>query len=85
MVAAPHPRETDMPKLTDTQLMVLSAASQRPTLNLLPLPDHLKGGAVPKVLHALIGGSLVAEIDAARGSANLSSAIRVFVLRHLAD
>lgn len=29
--------------------------------------------------------ALVAEIDAARGSANLSSAIRVFVLRHLAD
>jgi hypothetical protein len=56
-----------MPKLTDTQLLVLSAASQRETLNLLPLPDHLKGGAIPKVLHALIAGSLVTEIDAVDG------------------
>lgn len=56
-----------MPKLTDTQLMVLSAASQRPTLNLLPLPDHLKGGAIPKVLHVLLTGGLVAERDAVDG------------------
>jgi len=56
-----------MPKLTDTQLLVLSAASQRTTLNLLPLPDHLKGGAIPKVLHVLLTGGLVAEVEAVDG------------------
>ena len=56
-----------MPKLTDTQLLVLSAASRRETLNLLPLPDHLKGGAIPKVLHVLLTGGLVAEVDAVDG------------------
>jgi len=67
MVAAPGSRETTMPKLTDTQLLVLSAASQRDTLNLLPLPDHLKGGAIPKVLHVLLTGGLVAEVAAVDG------------------
>jgi len=56
-----------MAKLTDTQLLVLSAASQRKTLNLLPLPDHLKGGAIPKVLHVLLTGGLVAEVEAVEG------------------
>ena len=67
MVAATDSRETDMPKLTDTQLMVLSAASQRTTLNLLPMPNHLKGGAIPKVLHVLLTGGLVAEVEAVEG------------------
>ncbi|TPQ51020.1 hypothetical protein C2U72_10470 [Prosthecomicrobium hirschii] len=53
-----------MPKLTDTQLMVLSAASQRTTLNLLPMPNHLKGGAIPKVLHVLLTSGLVVEVEA---------------------
>lgn len=56
-----------MAKLTDTQLLVLSAASQRATLNLLPLPNHLKGGAIPKVLHVLLTGGLVAEVEAIDG------------------
>lgn len=56
-----------MAKLTDTQLLVLSAASQRQTLNLLPLPDHLKGGAIPKVLHVLLTVGLVAEVEAVEG------------------
>ncbi|MCW1842206.1 DUF3489 domain-containing protein [Prosthecomicrobium hirschii] len=56
-----------MAKLTDTQLLVLSAASQRATLNLLPLPNHLKGGAIPKVLHVLLTGGLVAEVEAVEG------------------
>ena len=64
MVAATASRETDMPKLTDTQLMVLSAASQRTTLNLLPMPNHLKGGAIPKVLHVLLTSGLVVEVEA---------------------
>lgn len=67
MVAAPGSRKTTMPKLTDTQLLVLSAASRRGTLNLLPLPDHLKGGAIPKVLHVLLTGGLVAEVAAVDG------------------
>ena len=34
-----------MTKLSDTQLIVLSAAARRPTLLALPLPPRLKGGA----------------------------------------
>ena len=56
-----------MPKLTDTQLLVLSSASQRSSLNLLPMPNHLKGGAIPKVLHVLLTGGLVAEVEAVDG------------------
>lgn len=34
-----------MPKLNDTQLILLAAAAQRDALNLYPLPDALAGGA----------------------------------------
>ncbi|KPL53191.1 hypothetical protein ABB55_14020 [Prosthecomicrobium hirschii] len=53
-----------MAKLTDTQLLVLSSASQRSSLNLLPMPNHLKGGAIPKVLHVLLTSGLVVEVEA---------------------
>ena len=53
-----------MAKLTDTQLLVLSSASQRSSLNLLPMPNHLKGGANPKVLHVLLTSGLVVEVVA---------------------
>jgi hypothetical protein len=43
-----------MTKLTDTQLIVLSAASRREDGNLHPLPSNLKGGAANKVVDALI-------------------------------
>ena len=37
-----------MPKLSDTQLVILSTAAQRSDLSVLPLPETLKikGGAV---------------------------------------
>jgi Protein of unknown function (DUF3489) len=44
-----------MPKLTDTQLVILSAAAQRADLSVLPLPEtlKLKGGALNKVMDSL--------------------------------
>jgi hypothetical protein len=54
-----------MIKLSDTQLVVLSAACQRPDRNVLPLPVNLKGGAAQKVVAGLLGKGLVEEGDAA--------------------
>jgi hypothetical protein len=50
------------PKLSDTQLMLLSAAAQRDDLCLTPRPN-LKGGAAHKVAEKLItlGASLATE------------------------
>ena len=44
-----------MTKLSDTQLVILSAAAQRADLSVLPLPDrlNLKGGALNKVMDSL--------------------------------
>ncbi len=56
-----------MIKLTDTQLVVLSAACQRPNRNLLPLPANLKGGAAAKVIDGLSAKGLVEEAAAAPG------------------
>ncbi len=44
-----------MTRLSDTQLVILSAASQRDDLSVLPLPDtlKLKGGALNKVMGSL--------------------------------
>ncbi|WP_119461067.1 DUF3489 domain-containing protein [Rhodospirillaceae bacterium SYSU D60014] len=52
-----------MPKLTDTQLVILSAAAQRADGSVLPLPPSLKlrGGAVTSVLKSLLKSGLVAE------------------------
>ncbi len=50
-----------MTKLSDTQLLVLSAAAQRDDRNVLPLPGSLRGGAATKVVGALISRGLVAE------------------------
>lgn len=55
--------ETTM-KLTDTQLVVLSAAAARSDGSIHPLPPHLKGGAVAKVCDALLAKGLAAETDA---------------------
>ncbi len=56
-----------MPKLTDTQLVILSAAAARDDGNILPLPDTLKikGGAIAAVLKSLLKKGLVAERSAA--------------------
>jgi len=56
-----------MSKLSDTQLAILSNASQRPDRCILPLPDRLKGGAAGKVVESLIAKGMVEEVDANRG------------------
>lgn len=53
-----------MTKLTDAQLVILSAACDRPDRMVLPLPKSLKGGAANKIISALIGRGLVEEIEA---------------------
>jgi hypothetical protein len=55
-----------MTKLTDTQRIILSAASQRTDRLALPLPKSLKGGAVIKVIRPLIEKGLLEEVDANR-------------------
>lgn len=56
-----------MPKLSDTQLIILSAACARENHRILPLPKSLKGGAAKKVIDALVAKGLVEEIDALKG------------------
>jgi len=48
-------------QLTDTQLVVLSAALARDDASILPLPPKLKGGAVAKVCAALLAKGLAQE------------------------
>ena len=55
-----------MTKLTDTQRVILSAASQRTDRLALPLPKSLKGGAAHKVVNALIERGLLKEVKANR-------------------
>lgn len=50
-----------MTKLSDTQLVILSAAAQREDRNVLPLPGSLRGGAAAKVVGALLSRRLIAE------------------------
>ena len=58
-----------MTKLSDTQAVILSAASQRDDGAVLPLPETLKikGGAVSKVLGSLKAKGLIDHIGAPRG------------------
>jgi len=56
-----------MSQLSDTQLVILSAAVQRDDRRILPLPEHLKGGAAGKVVNSLIGKGLIEEVGAERG------------------
>jgi hypothetical protein len=50
-----------MTKLSDTQLVILSAAAQRDDLSVLPFPDSLtlKGGALNKVMDSLRNRGLI--------------------------
>lgn len=50
-----------MPKLSDTQLVILSAAAQRDDRNVLPLPGSLRGNAANKVVGALLSRGLIGE------------------------
>ncbi len=51
-------------KLSDAQLVVLSAACQRPDRNVLPLPERMKGGAAQKIVASLLGKGLIEEVAA---------------------
>jgi hypothetical protein len=57
-----------MSRLSDTQIIILSAAAQRPDGNVLPLPGSLRGGAAGKVVTALLSRGLIREqvIDSSR-------------------
>jgi Protein of unknown function (DUF3489) len=58
-----------MTKLSDTQAVILSTASQRDDGAVLPLPETLKikGGAVDKVLGSLKAKGLIDHLGAPRG------------------
>lgn len=53
-----------MTKLSETQSLILSQASQRPELIALPLPASLRGGAAAKVVAAMLAKGLLQEVDA---------------------
>lgn len=55
-----------MTKLTDTQAVILSAASQRTDRFALPLPKSLKGSAAHKVISALVDKGFLKEVKANR-------------------
>ena len=49
-------------KLTDTQTAVLTAAAARPDGAILPLPAHIRGGAIGKVCDALVAKGLAISV-----------------------
>lgn len=55
-----------MAQLSDTQLVVLSAACQRPDRSVYPLTAKLPGGAAAKVLGSLLKKELIKEVQAKR-------------------
>jgi len=63
MIAVPNTEEVIMPKLTDSQLVILSAAAQRDGGTALPLPKSLKfkGAAVTRMLNGLRQQGLLEE------------------------
>jgi len=66
--AAPDRPEITMPKLTDTQLVILSTAAQRDDGAVQPLPKSLKlqGGAAASTLKSLLKKGLLGEQPATR-------------------
>jgi Protein of unknown function (DUF3489) len=53
-----------MSKLSQTQTLILSRASQQGDRIALPLPDRLRGGAANKVVGALVAKGFLEEVDA---------------------
>ena len=53
-----------MTKLTKTQTLILSRATQQDDRIALPLPDRLRGGAANKVIVPLIQKGFLEEVDA---------------------
>ena len=62
--------QTPIPKLSDTQLVILSAAAQRDDRSLLPFPESLtvKGAALDKVIATLCKRNLIEERRIADGA-----------------
>ena len=61
MVPSLATKDDPMTKLSDTQVIILSAAAQRADGNVLPLPGSLRGGAATKVVGALLARGLIRE------------------------
>ena len=55
-----------MPQLSDSQLVVLTAACQRPHRCVFPITARLKGNAAGNVLKSLLNKGLIKEIRAKR-------------------
>lgn len=53
-----------MPKLTDTQTIVLSRAATRPSNLAMPLPEGLHGAAAQKAVTAMINRGWLEEVEA---------------------
>ncbi|SUZ33247.1 hypothetical protein ROE7235_03016 [Roseibaca ekhonensis] len=53
-----------MPKLTDTQSLVLSRAATRPGHLAMPLPEGLNGAAAQKAVTAMVTRGWLEEVDA---------------------
>ena len=66
MVAALLLTEQDMPQLSDSQLVVLTAACQRPNRCVFPITAKLKGNAAGNVLKSLLNKGLIKEVRAKR-------------------
>lgn len=63
-------KETIMPKLNDTQLILLSAAAQREGGSLYPLPETATPGAsVTKAIKALVDKALAEERETSEAAA----------------
>jgi hypothetical protein len=57
-------QEPVMPKLTDTQTIILSAGAQRPDNIALPLPKGLAGAAAKMAVTKMISNGWLQEVDA---------------------
>jgi hypothetical protein len=58
------PHDPALPKLTDTQSIILSAGSQRPENIALPLPNGLVGAAAKMAVSKMIEDGWLQEVDA---------------------
>jgi hypothetical protein len=69
-----------MTRLSDTQLVILTAAAQRADLSILPLPEglNLKGGALNKVMDSLRNRGLIRVIGGDGGPSAWSSPARAW-------
>jgi len=56
-----------MPKLSDSHLVILSAACKRPDGSVYPVTSKLTGGALAKVLSSLLAKRLAKEVRAKQG------------------